>query len=192
MPEVSSEPFTITGIMVNEPFYFVAGQMHRQLELDFLRVKDFEFYDNASDKLFPNSTYLFFDNENWLLYILVWNNVPIIKSLKTPDILLFVIGRDCQQRTETLTKQLRKLSSVRYCKQYYSSQQEDFTSQEEIEKPVSQSVQLDVFADMKNDVYQSVKRKRKKAVKQFVIDDGVIDNLKEDLEINLGYDAVLV
>ncbi|MBR1625681.1 MAG: hypothetical protein IJ681_00885 [Bacteroidales bacterium] len=183
--EVGNEPFTITGIVAGTPFYFFAGQMHRELNLDFIRVPDFEFYDKVEDKCISVATYVYFDDVNGFLYILVSNNFPIIKNLGTPDILLFVIGRDCFPKTEKIIKDIRKKSFAKFCKRFYYTEDDKCNDEEYDSERNETTVQLNAFSDGKKDPYDSVKRKRRNAVKGFAMDESTITNLKEDLEINL-------
>lgn len=185
MPKVKSDPFTIIGIMADEPFYFIAGQMHTEMELKFVRVNDFGFYDSANEKLSRNATYLYFDNENRLLYFFILNDIPFIKKLKTPNMLLFVFGRDCLGKTKELTKQIRRLLGIRYCQKYYSSHDEIQQEVDEEQMEQSQVVQLNVFGQTNSDVYRGVKEKRAKVIRRFRIDKTVIKDFQEDLFINL-------
>ena len=183
--EIGTEPFTITGIVAGTPFYFFAGQMHRELNLDFIRVPDFKFYDKTEDKCIPVATYVCFDDINGFLFILVSNKFPIIKNLVTPDTLLFVIGRDCLPKTEELIKDIRKKSFARYCKKFYYTEDDECNGEEYNLEQNEKMIQLGVFPDNLQDPYGNVKRKRRNAVKGFAMDDATITNLREDLEINL-------
>ena len=169
MLEVKSEPFTIIGMVTKEPMYFIAGQMHRELKIDFRRVSDFEFYDLNTKTFLQRPTYMYMDNDNGLLYVMFSNTVSLAKTIKQLDILLVIMGRDCLEKTKQVVKDLHNLFSIRYSECYYYSQQESDSSKGK-------------------DIYDKVREKRRK----IVLGKKIIENLLEDLEINLCNDRVAI
>lgn len=183
--EVNEEPFTIISILGSEPFYFYTGQMYRELKLDFERVKDFEFYDESTKKLFKRPTCLYLDKENGLLFLLISNKEPLIKNFNKPSMLLFIIGRDCLIKSGELIKEIKNLSGIWWCENsFYSENNQEDSLQKEIIP--SLNIQLDVFAQEENVVYNRIKNKRTKITKSSVFKRDVINNLKADLTYNLA------
>ena len=182
--EVNNEPFTIIGISGSEPFYFHAGQMHRQLNLDFKRVQDFEFYDEDNNKFFSLPTCLYPDPENGLLFLLISNRKPLLKGLDKPNIILLIIGRDSLMKSTELIKQIRTLMNISWCKKFFYSEDEQ---EEPIQEKIKSVQTIDLFGETseKTNVYSRIKKKRKNIVKSLSFNAEVIANLKEGLTYNL-------
>ncbi|MBQ7984641.1 MAG: hypothetical protein IJ250_03280 [Bacteroidales bacterium] len=179
IPELDSEPFTIIAIVTHEPFYYTCGCLHRMAGLQFKRVRDFGFYDEQQETLNNVPTAMFQDETNGLLYIMMDNTLPVIPQLKTPKRLLVIIGRDCEKQSSLLVKNMRTVNGILTSKVLYPEKEELKYSA----KP--QCVQADLFSQDEEDVYQRVKRKRKKPVFNPFDDDKIMENLKSDLQINL-------
>lgn len=186
MSAIGKEPLTVIGMVASMPFYFVASQMRRLLAMDFVRVRDFSMCaDGSQDECKDYPTYFYLDSDKGLLYLMMDNTEPLVKNLKSSNILVFVIGRDCEKMTESLVRDLRGLSSVAYCKKYYPSQAE--IEQANVESNDVKAVQLDVFGQKTQNPYQNIKEKRRNIVKNMQIDEQRIDALKEDVEYNLEF-----
>lgn len=182
--EVNNEPFTIIGISGSEPFYFHTGQMHRQLNLDFKRVSDFEFYDEDKGKFFSLPTCLYPDPENGLLFLLISNRRPLLKDLDKPDIILLIIGRDSLVKSEELIKQIRTLTNISWCEKFFYS---EYEQEEPIQEKIKSIQTIDLFGEtsVKTIDYSRIKKKRKNIVESLRFNADIIANLKEGLTYNL-------
>lgn len=189
-PEVNDGPYSIIGMVVNQPFYFVAGLLHRDLGLNFKRVKNFEFYNDKDNTLEEFSTYLYRNDTDELLYLMFNNDRPLIKGLKDVDYLLMIIGRDCAKKSDDLVKSILKQKKIMTCRILYQTQNSDgdITYSNKIE--TEEAVQLSLFDGFQSDTYARIKNKRREVLRSTVIDDTIMENLRSDLEINLCSDSV--
>lgn len=197
MQDIMREPFAIMLINSFDPFYFVAGAIHRQFGLDWEVSKPFETYNHKSGTSKNYDTYIYSDEENGLLYLFI--NCNAINQIKNSNAVLYsycfiIIGRDCDAKSKYFDMNLLSCANVKY-KEIVCSAKESVEGikqkdcLEEISYDNGYYTELNMFDMYKPDVFERVKQKRNNSTRNNKCSNkehsGLIENFRYDLQFFL-------